>query len=250
MGQHIGIGVGVSYGGIAYSPFGFAPDALWDTTVQAYQDSGRTLFAGSGDPVGSLTDRTGNGHHQSQTSALVRPSLASSIAPNGSLALLFGGSNKMFVSYGVSLAASTYVLVGKFKVSATDYQVVGGDPVPSQRNQGITPASAGSHLYLEDIAGQGALVAAAAFPSTFTNAILIGRFAGDGTGSLYRDGAVIASGFFGSSGTSHYTGFTIGSDAGTVFGNCYIYRAMTFGRSISDVEVASITAGERAFWGF
>ena len=94
--------------------------AWWDLSALAYlyQDSGRTTpCTAAADPVGSVTDRSGNSRHLSQGTAGFKPAVVSGGSSVGYCAR-FDGVDDYLSRAAVNLGAKTIYLAGKI-TSAT-----------------------------------------------------------------------------------------------------------------------------------
>ena len=117
--MRMGLGLSIYTG---RSPSVFAPSdvsglvAWWDTATLStlYQDSGRTtLVSANADPIGSITDRSGNSNHLLQTTSGKRPTYVTSGISSVASAQFDGTDDFLETSTSLGLASCTILMAAK-----------------------------------------------------------------------------------------------------------------------------------------
>lgn len=85
-----------------------------------FQDSAGTIpVTAVGDPVGKILDKSGNGNHATQTTAINRPILG--IDSSGRYYLDFNGTGQHLINFSIPLTANYCCISGMYRAAAEDY---------------------------------------------------------------------------------------------------------------------------------
>lgn len=218
--------------------------AYFDIAPQfVYQDSAGTTAASVGDPVGYLTDRSGNGNHATQSVAASRPILRQDAAGRYYLefdgvddflvtsAIDFTGTDKMFVCAGVRKESDTATGM-VLELSAT---------LANDGTINLTaPPSASAQFGLRS---RGTLTAVAETASSYPAplaAVLAGRGDISGDSATLRVDGVQAASAVTDQGTGNYGNypFYIGMRGGSSLPfNGRLYSLVVAGKQATDAEI-------------
>lgn len=226
-GLNFGLGLGGGGGVAAFTPLSLSPTAWYDPSdiTTLFQDSaGTTPVAASGDPVGKMLDKSGNGNHVIQATAAARPIYT------------VAGALKYLLMDGVD-----DVLANAAGVLATQ---------PNALWLGIGPVVLGGNIY-DGIAGRQALFnslqfyAVGATPTLgFTLSAGVDAVVGvnvNGAASFARKDGVNDAVMVSNPGASGLTGLNLGCfTPGTSHSNAKYYGFIVVNRALSAGEMASL----------
>lgn len=105
--------------------------AVWydvSDITSLFQDSAGTVpVTANGDPIGRLTDKSGNGNHGTQTTAASCPTYTTASAPNGLATALLDGSNDRIAVPNIGLtgtAAATIIIICRMNSTSSGADAV------------------------------------------------------------------------------------------------------------------------------
>lgn len=106
------LGVGKA-GGAAFSPASIAGLVAWydfsDLTTLFQDDARTTPVTSDGDPIGGVTDKSGNGYHLSRSTASEKPTYKTN-SQNGKSVARYDGSDDTLLNGSVPLAQPTTII--------------------------------------------------------------------------------------------------------------------------------------------
>lgn len=203
-----------------------------------FQDSARTTaVAANNDPVGGVTDKSGNGYHASQSTANAKP-LYKTAVQNGRAAILFDGLND-YLSHALVVSSNAQTV---FAVVSANSQTGTREIYNTQANRvmmlarNATSPNWGTYGSAErpagtNIQGAGWKILCMQRPSV-------------GSGNFYTDG-VLDGTFADSLGGSQNIGGALGYSRN--FGG-YVGEIIAFNSTLADADVAAIHEYLEAKW--